>query len=350
MTSLENKHWHQYVWLDHSGEPRCQTVIAHIPQEMRREKSGEGDSAAEQTIQLPVASSLASLSVEADISGYAPRGNAIYYARPYRVYKSPSPNYPGLVLLCDIVSDTDEPVNQAAYAARQRLEEVSNGCPVHDLSALEIAQQFYITTKFVPVSFANNPPAKPGPFGSGVGGDLAVARSTITKAALRLAQMGLNVHQVSPLATPSHWGISVRFDDAAKHWEQILDSAALIRFIVAQACEEANLTPAFISKLLKDPWPPSVLKITAQGREGLSGIDMAKRLQDNHEELMRATAPTGTKPDAEVDPYVWEVNGKAPVVVVSPSESRPSTTLIDNRIPSSSNPYIALRHWLASWM
>ena len=350
MTNLENKHWHQYVWLDHSGEPRCQSVIADIPQEMRSEKTAEGGNTAEQPIQLPAASSLASLSIEADISGYAPRGNAVYYARPYRVYKSPSSNYPGLVLLCDIVSDSDEPVNQTAYGARQHLEEVSNSCPVLDLQSLEIAQQFYITTKFVPVSFANNPPAKPGPFGSGVGGDLAVARSTITKAALRLTQMGLNVHQVSPLATPSHWGISVRFDDAAKHWEQILDSAALIRFIVAQACEEANLTPAFISKLLKDPWPPSVLKITAQGREGLSGIDMAKRLQGNHEDLMRATAPTGTKPDAEVDPYVWEVNGKAPVVVVSPSESRPSTTLIDNRIPSSANPYIALRHWLASWM
>ena len=253
MTTLENKHWHQYVWLDHSGEPRCQAVIADIPQEMHRDKTQNSEADVEILIQLPAASSLAALSVEADISGYAPRGNAIYFARPYRVYKSPSPNYPGLVLLCDMVSDTDEPVNQAAYTARQRLEEVSNGCPVRDLQSLEIAQQFYITTKFVPVSFANNPPAKPGPFGSGVGGDLAVARSTITKAALRLAQMGLNVHQVSPLATPSHWSISVRFDDANKHWEQILDSAALVRFIVAQACEEANLTPAFISKLLKDP-------------------------------------------------------------------------------------------------
>ena len=354
MASLVNKHWHQYVWLDHSGEPRCQAVIADVPEALRKTKEDAIGSESGTDIALPSPESFSALAVGADISGYAPRGCAVFYARPYRVYRSPCPNYPGLVLLCDMMKDSDEPVNEAAFRAREQLEEsgaaaAGSGCPVRDLEALEIAQQFYITTKFVPVSFANNPPAKPGPFGSGVGGDLAVARSTIAKAAYRLAQIGLDVHQVAPLATPSHWSISARFGPDGKHWERIMDAVPLIRFIVAQTCEEANLTPAFIGKLLKDPWPPSVLKITAFGRAGLEGIDMAKRLQGSHEDIMRATAPTGTPSNAEIEPYVWEVNGKAPVVVVPASPSRPSTTLIDNRLPSSANPYVALSHWLKCW-
>ena len=289
MNKLVNKHWLQYVWLDYSGEPRCQSVIADIPSDMRNDNKDSNENTQNKAKELPSAKSFESLLVNADISGYAQRANAVYFASPYRVYRSPSRHYPGLILLCDIVNDANEPVNnatQSRLSLEKRQEESTLACPVRDLQAIEIQQQFYLTTKFIPISFINNPPAKPGPFGSGVGGDLAVGRSSVAQAAYQLSQLGFNVHEVAPQATPSHWGISLQFSESSTNWEQIIDSVVLIRFIVAQCCEEANMTPAFMGKLLKDPWPPSVLKITVKGKAGLSGIDMAKRIQPNHEELM----------------------------------------------------------------
>jgi hypothetical protein len=358
-SKTEMKEWHTYVWLDRSGEPRCSSVIMPVSSESDDSTSTSVNQGSLRGLSERKPEEFKPLMVECDVSGFPPKGDAVFFAVPFRVYKSPVPNAPGLILLCAIHDEQGRPVNQLEANSRNSMDfsnQKITTCPVSDIETIEIAQQFYVTTKFVPISFATNPPAKPGPFGSGVGADLAVARATISKAANWLTNLGFNTFRISPLATPSHWTVSVRVTmdqmssrtNAEAHWNGIPDSIMLLRFLIGRACEESNLTPAFIGKLLKDPWAPSVLKITAESH--LSGIEMAKRLQHGHESLMRATAPTETARNAaEVEAYVWEQNGPAPVYVVPAGEQHKLSILVDNRIPSSANPYVAIAQWVGSW-
>ena len=333
--------WITYVWLDRNGEPRC----IQTRQPCAQRYVGESVSASKPE-------DYEQLSVEADVSGYPTRTDAVYYAKPFRVYGSQ--NSTDKILLCHIVDTEGHPLNEAAVTAVSELGKLQEGegegyCPT---DTLEITQQFYLTTKFCPLSFASNPPAKPGPFGCGVGADLAVARSTISRAVNSLPGDTF-VHRLTPLATPSHWGVTFQMRKAAGDKDgqgNPLDVASMVmlfRYVLGRACEERNLTPAFVSVLLKDPWPPSVLQFSARSKE-LSETKLAKRLASGHESLMRATAPTSEAATvAEVEKYVWVSNAKGPVTVATTEDG--TAWLIDNRVPSSADPHVAMNEWLKSW-
>ena len=331
--------WQLYVWLDKAGEPRS----IHT----RGERAPEGE--------YSNLSQYSLLPVESDISGYPPRGDALFFAEPFRVYRNPIPSMQGTFLLCHIVDSSGDGQYQEAMVAREALA-TSDGrpYPYEHLATLAITQQFYLTSKFVPISFATNPPKMPGPFGSGVGGDLAVGRATVHKAAAWLRALGVPITTLTPLATPSHWGITLEIDTSVVS-EDAADQVMLLRFLVAKACEESNLTPAFITKLLIDPWPSSLLKITARTRtDSKDPIALGKRLQGGHESLMRAVshvpgAAVGGGPvDLEVAPYQWAQNAKAGVIVTPDPVG--CTWLVDSRIPSSANPYVAFHEWTNSWI
>jgi len=333
--------WVTYVWLDRNGEPRSiqtrQTVARrHIGETVLDAKPEDYDD----------------LMVECDVSGYPSRTDALHFARPFRVYSQPGAAS-GKILLCHIVDTAGSPLNSAVAKAvedlRQLQEEEGEGyCPTE---VFEITQQFYLTTKFVPLSFASNPPAKPGPFGSGVGADLAVARATVTRAVNSLPGESY-ITRLTPLATPSHWGVTFRLRKATgdRNGEgnpyDLASMLMLFRYVLGRACEESNLTPAFIGKLLKDPWPPSLLQFSARTKE-LSELKLAKRLAAGHESLMRATAPTQDAATAEVEKYVWVTNAKGPVTVATTQDG--TAWLLDNRVYSSANPHVAVNEWIKSW-
>lgn len=327
--------WVTYVWLDRNGEPRSIQTRQTVP----RSYVGE-------TALVPKPSEYSDLLVESDVSGYPTRTDAIYFARPFRVYMHPG-SASGQILLCNIVDTEGTPLNSAVAKAIEELqqlqEEKGEGyCPT---DVFEITQQFYLTTKFVPLSFATNPPKNPGPFGSGVGADLAVARTTVNRAVNSLPGETC-VARVAPLATPSHWGVTFQLRDGQGDLLDVASLIMLFRYVLGRACEESNLTPAFIGKLLKDPWPPSLLQFSAQSKT-LSETKLAKRLASGHESLMRATAPTPDAATADVEKYVWASNAKGPVTVATTMDG--TAWLIDNRIYSSANPYVAVNEWIKSW-
>lgn len=329
--------WVTYVWLDRNGEPRS----IQTRQSITRSYVGE-------TTPTPQPEDYDALPVESDVSGYPTRTDALYFARPFTVYSQPS-SASGKILLCNIVDTEGAPLNSAAvkaYADLRQLQEEEE-CEYCPTEVFEITQQLYLTTKFVPLSFGSNPPAKPGPFGSGVGADLAVARTTVTRAVNSLPGETF-VTRLAPLATPSHWGVTFQLRKGAGSGDP-LDVASMImlfRYVLGRACEESNLTPAFIGKLLKDPWPPSLLQFSARTKE-LTETKLAKRLAAGHESLMRATAPTPDAATADVEKYVWAPNAKGPVTVATTEDG--TAWLIDNRIPSSANPYVAVNEWIKSW-
>lgn len=333
--------WVTYVWLDHNGEPRS----IQTRQTVARSYIGE-------TVPIAKPEDYSDLPVETDVSGYPSRTDALYFARPFHVYSQPNTTT-SKFLLCHIVDTEGTPLNSAAAKAvkelRQLQEEEGKGyCPTE---VFEITQQFYLTTKFVPVSFASNPPAKPGPFGSGVGADLAVARATVTRAVNSLPVESC-IARFAPLATPSHWGVTFQLRKAVGDCKSqgdpydVASMLMLFRYVLGRACEESNLTPAFIGKLLKDPWPPSLLQFSAQTKT-ISETKLAKRLMVGHESLMRATAPTPDAATAEVEKYVWVSNAKGPVTVATTGDG--TAWLIDNRVYSSANPHVAVNEWIKSW-
>jgi len=336
----EKQQWHTYVWLDRSGEPRS------------IQTTGPTHDSWDVLDQYP------SLTVACDISGHPPKGDGLFFAIPFAVHKSPIASLPGVILLCQIHSADGKAQNELEDAALKTKDssvlDIAGGQgPLEELEAIEIEQQFYLTTKFLPVSFASNAPAKPGPFGSGVGADLAVARRTVVCAANWLVSAGFGVGSVTPQATPSHWGVGIRLAEGSMV-RSLADGLMLFRFFIGRACEDSNLTPAFISQVLKPPWPPSVLKVTAKVRTPPSStvtsceITTARRLQSGHVDLMRNTAPTKAAREQEVEEYVWVSNGKGPVTVVGVVPNH--VWLVDNRIPSSANPYVALDSWMRSWV
>ena len=328
--------WVTYVWLDRNGEPRS----IQTRQSVTRNYVGEA---------VPTAQpeNYDALPVETDVSGYPTQTDALYFARPFRVYSQPGST--SKILLCNIVDIEGNALNSAAAKAaadlRQLQEEEGEGYSPTEV--FEITQQFYLTTKFMPLSFASNPPAKPGPFGSGVGADLAVARATVTRAVNSLPGETF-VARLAPLATPSHWGVTFQLRKGAGNGN-LLDVASMImlfRYALGRVCEESNLTPAFLGKLLKDPWPPSLLQFSVRTKE-LTETKLAQRLTAGHESLMRATAPTPDAATAEVENYVWVSNAKGPVTVATTGDG--TRWLIDNRVPSSANPYVAVNEWIKSW-
>lgn len=329
--------WVTYVWLDRNGEPRS----IQTRQSVTRGYVGE-------TIPTAQPDDYVALPVESDVSGYPTRTDALYFAQPFRVYYQPG-SVSGKILLCNIVDTEGSALNSAAakaYADLRQLQEEEEGgyCPTE---VFEVTQQFYLTTKFVPLSFASNPPAKPGAFGSGVGADLAVARATVARAVNSLPGETF-VARLAPLATPSHWGVTFQLRKDAGNGDP-LDVASMImlfRYVLGRACEESNLTPAFLGKLLKDPWPPSLLQFSVRTKE-LTETKLAKRLTAGHESLMRATAPAEDAATAEVENYVWVSNAKGPVTVATTGDG--TCWLIDNRVLSSANPYVAVNEWIKSW-
>ncbi len=50
---------------------------------------------------------------------------------------------------------------------------------------------------------------------------------------------------------------------------------------------------------------------------------------------------------AEVEEYVWVSNAKGPVTVATTGDG--TRWLIDNRVPSSANPHVAVNEWIKSW-
>lgn len=333
--------WVTYVWLDRNGEPRSVQTRRTVPRRYI------GDPA---SVTKP--QDYDDLPVEAEVSGYPSRTDALYFAKPFKVYSQSGST--GKILLCHMVDTEGTPLNSAAAKAHADLcqlqEEEGEGYSPTEV--LEITQQFYLTTKFVPLSFASNPPAKPGPFGSGVGADLAVARATVTRAVNSLPGANTCVSRIAPLATPSHWGVTFQLRKAADDHDgqgDLLDVASMImlfRYVLGRACEESNLTPAFIGKLLQDPWPPSLLQFSARTKE-LSETKLAKRLTAGHESLMRATAATQAATTAEVEKYVWASNAKGPVTVATTADG--TAWLIDNRVLSSANPHVAVNEWIKTW-
>lgn len=341
-TTKSDKAWITYVWLDRNGEPRSIQTRQVVP----RNYVGES------VLSLDNPADFDELLVEADVSGYPTWSNAVYFARPFKVYSQPG-SISSKILLCHIVDTEGVPLNSAADKAVEELRQLQEveGEKYSPTEVFEITQQFYLTTKFVPLSFASNPPAKPGPFGSGVGADLAVARATVTRAVNSLLGETC-VARVAPLATPSHWGVTFQLRKAAGDSDgqgNPLDVASMImlfRYVLGRACEDSNLTPAFISKVLKDPWAPSLLQFSAQTLT-MSETKLAKRLAAGHESLMRATAHTLDAATAEVDKYVWVSNAKGPVTVATTNNKM--AWLIDNRVPSSANPHVAVNEWIKSW-
>lgn len=345
----EEKEWQTYVWLDKNGEPRSiQTIGLRLT---KKNYIGEAENKKRFDASL-----YPELPVDSGVTGYPPRGDALFWAVPFAVYVSPIPGSPGLIFLCSII-DSDGKEQLSDFNERLSAEAADE--PLEHIKTLQVTQQFYLTTKFVPVSFATNPPVKPGPFGSGVGADLAVGRATVVRAVNWLGAAGGSVCSVSPLTTPSHWGVGIWTGNATRGGVCILaDHVMLFRYFVGRACEESNLTPAFIAKLLKEPWPPSVLQvmvksvIPSDNSAVHHGITLAKRLQPSHDAVMRAVTPIsaavggGPAQQQEIEEYVWGDNTKGPVTVASRVGK---TWLIDNRIPSSANPHIALTAWVNGW-
>ena len=337
MTDSETpkQEWQVYVWLDKNGEPRSIQTVGE-----KQEGHGRHDA----TFYPP-------LPVDAGVSGYPPRGDALFWARPFSVYNSPIPGQPGLIFLCSIVSAEG---NEQLSGQSDSLGALGDAAePLEHIKLFEVVQQFYLTTKFVPISFATNPPAKPGPFGSGVGADLAVGRATVMRAVNWLGAAGGSVASVAPLATPSHWGVGIWVAEPTRGVVRVLaDHIMLFRYLLGRACEDSNMTPAFISQLLKEQWPPSVLQIVVKSVSE-DKVALAKRLQPSHETLMRALTPPraavggGPAPLQEVEPYVWADNSKGPVTVASHNGR---TWLYDNRLPSAANPHIALAAWAKGWI
>ncbi len=330
----EKRQWQVYVWLDKNGEPRCIQTLG-TPREDNWEDPHE----------------YSKLPVDSGITGHPPHGDGVFFAIPFAVHRSPIAGLPGVILLCLMQNESGAWVGaglQEVGSQDNVLDiESGSGGPLHDLSAFEVEQQFYLTTKFFPVAFARNPPKNPGPFGSGVGADLAVGRVTVMRAVAWLEATGFIVGSLTPLATPSHWGISVRLGEG-KSVRSLCDGLMLLRFLIGWACEGSNLTPTFMTKVLQDPWPPSVLKVTASVAKPTHGtdIEVAHRLEKGHDALMRSVVPDSA--GKAIEEYVWVPNGKGPVTVVT--ETPTKVLLIDNRIPSSANPYTALRGWIGSWV
>lgn len=329
----EKRQWQVYVWLDKNGEPRCIPTLG-APREENWDRARE----------------YSELPVDSGITGFPPRAEGVFFAVPYAVYRSPITSLPGVLLLCRLKRESGgaigDDTDNDGFGDIWQIEGGGDG-PLGDLSVFEVEQQFHLTTKFFPVAFIQNPPKNPGPFGSGVGADLAIRRTTITQIVAWLEATGFHVGSATPLVTPGHWGISLRLEEG-KTVRSLGDGLVLLRFYAGWACEATGMTPSFMTKILKDPWPPSVLKVTAKVTKAAhdSHIGVAKRLEKRHEELMRSVVSDSE--GKEVEKYVWVSNGKGPVVVAT--ESPTKVWLIDNRIPSSANPYTALGMWIGSWV
>lgn len=328
--------WVSYVWLDANGEPRCLQTIGD-----RRDEGSRLEPAA-----------YAVRPIDTGLTGFAPQGDAVFYAHPFAAYESPIQSVQGVILLCRIAKAGGEELDKGQRVAWERGPVTP---ALTGLDRVEVTQQFYLTTKFVPLSFASNPPKAPGPFGCGVGTDVAVRRQLVGRVLGMLTALRFEVDSMTPLVTPSHWGITLLWDPKTVSTREMANRVMVLRYLVGMVCEEAGLTPLFASKLWKTEsakvWPPSLLCLTGCVMTDGGGVAvhtrLARKLATTHDDLVRATTP-GAKADQQVERFVWVENAPGPVHVATHAATG-MTRVTDNRIASSANPYVALALWSRCW-